>query len=39
MFSRMGNMAKARVTFRCVLGAYFVDREVEVLPDLDSNQD
>ncbi len=37
--SRMGNVAKAKATFRCVLDAYFVDSRVGVLPDLDSNQD
>ena len=36
--SRIGNVAKAKATFRCVLDAYFVDSEVEVLPGLDSNQ-
>ena len=36
---RMGNVAEAKMTFRCVLDAYFVDSGVEVLPDLDSNQD
>ena len=37
--SRMGDVAKAKATFRCVLDAYFVDSGVEVLPHLDSNQD